>query len=147
MTVEATLNEINNFADAHNAAVIGRAFQTASIGCCKCMYPQSAESFHRWLGIYAQEKIELHHVTRKYNIHARCCDSYNRGYWPRGCDTCASFYKKELDLKKNSRITRRILREMWPCEDCIIRYNPTGRWKHPPTSEPEELEFVNVRFE
>jgi hypothetical protein len=50
-------------------------------------------------------------------------------------------------LKKEMRGSRFQLKQMWPCEECIRRYNPTGRHNHPPTNSPVEMEFLNVRFD
>jgi hypothetical protein len=39
------------------------------------------------------------------------------------------------------------LKEIWPCADCIIRYNPTARINHELRNRPKLKGFLDVRFD
>lgn len=141
MAVPAIFSKINYQANLRNAEVLANAFRRATIFCENCKYPQNSIKFREWLHQHIKAKVDLHRAEKHQDWH----QAYNCKFL--SCKRCGDLSKKILELSKEVRHTKYFLKTYWPCEDCITKYNPTGRWNHPPTSNPKGQEFINVRFD
>lgn len=48
----------------------------------------------------------------------------------------------EAELARDANYTRHQLRDIWPCQDCIKRFNPTGKIKYPSFNAPQGKDFL-----
>lgn len=134
--LEATqiLADVSLAVSFRNAEVLQEAFVKASITCPNCLYPEYVSRFAMFLNEHRRNKIELHRAIKSRENH----------FCIRLCQTCASHNKRVKELSRRVKLSRQNLKEYWPCEDCIVRYNPTDRKVHPAPSLPEPKGFLNV---
>lgn len=139
MAIATVLEEISAGADAQNATVIGEAFRLASIKCEACQYPQNAQSFHETLISYTSLRKQAWRLWRRHRLE---CE------WT---DTLPWFGNHESFLKEQQprhwaamQVERWNLDEMWPCDDCLERYNPTDKRSdyYPPHNRPKGKGFT-----
>ena len=115
-----------------NGRVISAAFKAASIGCPNCEFPQNCATFRILLYDYTDARIQLHRQERL----ARW--SWDRYHSYRSCQSFASIDKLSYDM----RVTRSMLQDIWPCDDCKTRFNPTGKLKLPSFNAPKGKDFL-----
>lgn len=143
MSATVIFNEVEEQANSRNGEVLAKAFKRATICCEDCAYPQNADTFRNWLHDHIKAKITLHRSQQRQLV-------YHRTYHCSGvyrCQRCFDLNSAILEASKEARHTKHFLKKYWPCAGCIAKYNPTGRWNHPPTSNPEGQEFIDVRFD
>lgn len=87
----------NQMADDVHGEVIGKAIASVTPRCDKCNYPQNHQAYESLLGAYKERKKRYHKL-----------------------------YKGLIPLPKILGI-RRAMSEIEPCENCKLRYNPTGK--------------------
>lgn len=143
---------VNERAAYRNGEVIGRAFKETSISCPNCSYPEHAQEFHMWLSIHIHNKLDLHRAQRAYNWHydvaGEWCHRENYWHGLRGSSNCCRSVEQAVYKAKVDAIdSREILKDNWPCEDCIRKYNPTARLNHVIRNRPELKGFLDVRFD
>lgn len=107
-----------------NAEIIDAAFKAASISCSKCSYPDHAGYFATILGDYIRWTQVLHRIRVQEYRNEQC-----------GHDV-GMRETKRLQAESHVETNRAILKPMWPCEECIARYNPTGRLNQGPKNAP-----------
>ena len=124
--------EAARLADDGNAIVISAAFKAASISCPNCEFPQNCAEFRSLLYAYSDSKIQLHR-------HERLADwSWGHYHSYRACRSRASLDRLEYD----TRLTRSMLQDIWPCDDCKTRFNPTGKRKLLSFNAPKGKDFL-----
>ena len=75
--------------------------------CPNCLYPENANSFASMLYKYQQEQMKLTKLRR------------------------ADIALSRIDGQVEWLVRRRqALKMIWPCKDCMEKYNPTGRSNH-----------------
>jgi hypothetical protein len=128
MSTIELLDDIGVAADLSNGAVISEAFRLASIGCDECFFPKNASEFRMLLRCYTRVKIKIHRARRAFN------DDYpSRGFWhgrylEKEAMSFAAAHRSEY--WREARALRDQLSVIWPCLDCMERYNPTCRKAH-----------------
>ena len=143
MTVAQTLERIHETADERNAEVIGEAFRRASIRCEHCNYPQNAGRFSGLLHDYTRARIDLHHAWRRYHRQIEeDPESQHACYWRMGKFDYARDHRNSLH--RRLVLLRSELADIWPCDECIKAFNPTGKMKdiYPPRNAPKGKGFV-----
>jgi len=117
--------EIDHVAALANGAIISQAFRAASIHCPDCKYPENAGTF-RW------RIMDYNDAVKRFFRMKRAYDNAHYSFsW---------LAAKDLTLieccERENKAERKVLKGIWPCEECIIRYNPTGRRAHNPSNQP-----------
>lgn len=119
-------------ANTRNAEVISVAFKRASIGCPNCNFPKNVGEFRSLLWTYTELKIRLHRANRV-------------SHWPYhrwGSVSVRRDCKEAFELEAEANRTRHYLRSIWPCQDCIEQFNPTGKKKYPNFNIPQGKDFI-----
>ena len=126
-------------ADWRNAEVIQAAYRARGLRCGDCDYPQNAGVFEQLLFDYEAAKIGLHfHQVR-----------YDPPYWSYH-EGGSDYHLRMVHYYQGSvRTLRDDLTRMWPCQNCMKRFNPTRRtrriWKFIPIRFPanDAKEFLD----
>ena len=146
MILEQLTAEANIMAAERNGEILDAAFKRASIECPHCNFPQNCGRFRRLLYHYTRLKIKLHRMRQAYNssILDRWGECY-RSLWR---------YKNEREYGRSEQNAlyrevmseRRDLQEIWPCDECRLRYNPTGRRNdcYPEFNQPQTKGFLEL---
>lgn len=145
MLVDTMLADINTAADNENATVIGEAFRLASITCDHCKYPENAKSFHEWLINYVNLKMKGRRLHRAFLRTDWCGGRHVRPWmWEDEDDYLRVHHSL---LRGRIKHARAMLEMMWPCQECLERYNPTGKKVsdiYPPRKRPEGKGFIEL---
>lgn len=113
ITVEDILSEVHHSADLQNGRVIDLAFRMRNFHCAQCQYPQNAKRFDELLFSYV-------HLKRRAQILSRGDDYLH---------TFSTLDRPPGDLNLRLFVARNKLKKIWPCPDCMKRFNPTGRYR------------------
>jgi len=132
MQATAIEQDAAELANTRNADVISLAFKRSGIGCPTCNFPKNCGEFRSLLWTYTEAKIRLHRVEK---IHR----------WPyHRWGSCAvrTDVKYEAELERDANYTRFLLGRIWPCQECIEQFNPTGKKKYPHFNIPQGKDFI-----
>lgn len=132
MQATAIERDAAELANARNADVISLAFRQANVSCPNCNFPKNCGEFRSLLWTYTEAKIRLHRIEKIDRWPFHRWDS-----WRWRTDRAI-----EADIEQVANYTRHLLRNIWPCQDCIERYNPTGKKKHPSFNAPQGKDFI-----
>ena len=120
-------------ANAFNADVISAAFKRANVSCPNCDFPKNCGEFRSLLYDYTDAKIQLHRINRLERW------SWERlNHWTGALPSA----KQRIALEQTENYSRDLLRAIWPCQDCIERFNPTGKIKYPNFNAPKGKDFL-----
>ncbi len=129
--LKALLKEVNRRVTANLHIVVFDALRQTSILCPNCDYPQNAERFRTALACYTHARCKVTHEQKKLD------EIYGMGVinFPRA----SSSLLRALQI--NTGAIRKELESIWPCVECMKKFNPTGRRIYaaqllPPTSLP-----------
>lgn len=133
-SVELLQIEVAASANWRQAEVIQRAFRERGLRCPNCDYPQNAVQFDRDLGYYIHYKIKMHYHLSRYDPHLWSSrEPSDRHY--------SLFFNAEVEAER----LRYNLRLIWPCEDCMRRFNPTGKYRRMWASIPKKFPTALVK--
>jgi hypothetical protein len=130
MEAIAIKQDAANLADEQNGSVISLAFRRASVHCPSCAFPENVADFKSQLRDYTELRQAEHRARKSY-----WCSFYRYG-------TLYQRYTSPAILGCRADELRRRLEKIWPCQDCITRYNPTGKIKYPRFSAPKQKAFI-----
>lgn len=130
MTAQAVFADAARRADEQNGAVIAIAFRRASVCCPDCKFPENVAEFRSLLFDYTELKKQIHRVIKR-----DWCNLWRHS-------TLGYHYVDANSLESRARTARRQLTEIWPCQACTERFNPTGKYKYPGFSKPEPRGFL-----
>lgn len=132
MQATAIKHDAAELANARNAEVISVAFKRASVGCPNCNFPKNCGEFRSLLWVYTDAKIRLHRIEKieRWSFHR----------W--GSDRVRFDVTIEQQIERDANYTRFQLRSIWPCQDCIEQFNPTGKKKYPNFNIPQGKDFI-----
>lgn len=109
-SINEILDEVAAATSLNNGEIVVRAIENMGITCLKCNYPNNARMFIELLYEYTRFKITA------YRFNKRSFESY------------------ESNLFNE---TTSLIKRIWPCEDCMKLFNPTGRIKLGPKIYPQ----------
>lgn len=112
--VECLEKEASSVANLLNIAVVLGALEGHE-RCVQCNYPENSKRFDILLESYTKGKIQLHRIQRLER---------------HGIITWKTFRSEFGRQDKECSLTRELLTPIFPCEDCVKKYNPTR--KHRP---------------
>ena len=132
--INALLAEVGELVASENGEVVAEAFMSANVRCDKCNYPENHDEFTTRHRAYAEARVEHQRLKRSREIW-----EMEHRHW--------TIMRNRVDPNDlatrywSVRRLRRYLKQIWPCVDCIKRFNPTGRIAHPDTSTPDRRLF------
>lgn len=94
-----------------NPIIVASAMRTYSSNCTDCNYMENVELFDRLREEYTRWKIRFHHIcNREHDSERRLSGD---GWLDMAFVNMTNLHHK--------------LRQIWPCESCMARFNPTRR--------------------
>lgn len=117
MVTEQIFKEAEILALKNQAKILMNVFSDKETSCSCCNYPNNQDFFENILNIYCKYKLNLHWENK------RLSNTF------------------EIKIQKLDVIVaqyRDLLKTMWPCNNCMKIYNPTGKLKY------KNKDFKNV---
>ena len=102
---EEILVDVRHAASLRNLDVMRLAWQRVGTRCPHCNFPENAGQFIRLLSDYIDARVNLTHARQRWD---------NDGSY--------TWVVRWMDRASVLRVS---LTAMWPCEECILRFNPT----------------------
>lgn len=113
MIADEILTSVQQAADLRNLDVMRLAWRRVGIRCANCNFPENAERFIIFLQQYVDARLNQHHAIRRWDRDAED-----------GVSSCRT-YQAIVEWTDKANILRRHLIAIWPCEECVLRFNPT----------------------
>lgn len=118
--------EVLERANKENFKVVISVLTNCLVRCENCRYPQNWERFGKLLKKYSAECLKYHRL----NKHRRYGQDRKSLY----------FYDPLLaSTQREKEYLKALLGPLRPCQECIDKYNPTGKRKKPPQNIPADL--------